>query len=318
MAKQQADRPPIPAAIAREVRQRCAFGCVVCGHPLYDYHHMLGWANVKEHVAKDITLLCSEHHTEHKKGLLPDEEIARYDTDPCNRVVGRSRYLQLHYSSRDCIIHLGQTRFGFPPGQDLVVPLVVDELGLIAMRIEDGHLLLSLNVFDEYNSPILTIQDNALAYAPSSWDVQFVGNTLTIRDEPRVIAFQVTFEPPASVTINRGTFLCNGVGLAIDGSNIVPFNCDLKSNVFLTIGEVVAPYGIVIGDRLRIQACGIFLGKVRRYSHSFSDLNTAMRKAVAESNAAREEAERRRQEMDEEFRRMMNSITIPETKPTAE
>src|SRR5207248_2332597 len=30
----------------REIRQRCGFGCVLCGRPLYTYEHMEGWARV--------------------------------------------------------------------------------------------------------------------------------------------------------------------------------------------------------------------------------------------------------------------------------
>jgi hypothetical protein len=29
----------IPDHVAREVRQRCGFGCVCCGSALYQYHH---------------------------------------------------------------------------------------------------------------------------------------------------------------------------------------------------------------------------------------------------------------------------------------
>ena len=64
-------RPAIPSGIQREVRQRCGFGCVICGMPLYEYEHMKEWAIVREHVADDITLLCDQHHREKTSGLLP-------------------------------------------------------------------------------------------------------------------------------------------------------------------------------------------------------------------------------------------------------
>ncbi len=40
-------RPKIPLPIQREVRQRCGFGCVICGLPLYDYDHIIGWAETE-------------------------------------------------------------------------------------------------------------------------------------------------------------------------------------------------------------------------------------------------------------------------------
>jgi hypothetical protein len=35
------DRPPIPLPVKRLVRQQCAFGCVLCGLPLYEYDHIV-------------------------------------------------------------------------------------------------------------------------------------------------------------------------------------------------------------------------------------------------------------------------------------
>ncbi len=65
----------IPLPIQREVRQRCGFGCVICGFPLYEYDHLKGWPNVQEHIASDITLLCDKHHREATSGLLPREKV---------------------------------------------------------------------------------------------------------------------------------------------------------------------------------------------------------------------------------------------------
>lgn len=72
----------IPLPIQREVRQRCGFGCVICGVPSYEYHHMKGWATVKEHVAEDITLLCDGHHREVTSGLLPEEKVSEANARP--------------------------------------------------------------------------------------------------------------------------------------------------------------------------------------------------------------------------------------------
>ncbi|WP_198036130.1 hypothetical protein [Salegentibacter sp. T436] len=76
MSKQ--DKPNsrnIPLPIQREVRQRCGFGCVICGLPLYEYEHMEEWAKVKRHDAEEITLLCDRHHREKTAGLLPKAVI---------------------------------------------------------------------------------------------------------------------------------------------------------------------------------------------------------------------------------------------------
>ena len=52
------DERNIPAEIKRQVRQRCGFGCIICGLPIYEYEHMEEWAKVKRHRTEEITLLC--------------------------------------------------------------------------------------------------------------------------------------------------------------------------------------------------------------------------------------------------------------------
>ena len=50
----------IPEAIKREVRQRCGFGCVICGFGFYDYEHFdPDFADAKFHDPNGMTLLCS-------------------------------------------------------------------------------------------------------------------------------------------------------------------------------------------------------------------------------------------------------------------
>lgn len=44
MNEEQPNSRNIPLPIQREVRQRCGFGCVICGMPLYEYEHMEEWA----------------------------------------------------------------------------------------------------------------------------------------------------------------------------------------------------------------------------------------------------------------------------------
>lgn len=74
----------IPAAIRQEVRERCGYGCVICGSALSEYHHMLGWENVRCHRASEITLLCPNHHWSETRGELSAEMIRSANRDPMN------------------------------------------------------------------------------------------------------------------------------------------------------------------------------------------------------------------------------------------
>ena len=97
MSANERNNRNIPRPIQREVRQRCGFGCVICGFPLYEYDHLKDWANVKEHIANDIILLCDRHHREVTSGLLPRRKVIEANKIPYNFKTGKSKPYVLHY-----------------------------------------------------------------------------------------------------------------------------------------------------------------------------------------------------------------------------
>ena len=103
----------IPLPTKRDIRRRCGFGCVFCGIPLYEYDHMLGWANTHTHVSEEITLLCDQHHREKTAGLLPIEVVREADANPFNLRSGSSKPYDLHFSGDSCEAILGSNTLTF-------------------------------------------------------------------------------------------------------------------------------------------------------------------------------------------------------------
>lgn len=223
----------IPLPIQREVRQRCGFGCVICGMPLYEYEHMAEWAQVKRHVASEITLLCDHHHREKTVGLLPKEVVEAANKNPFNLREGISKPYNLYFSGEKAEIEIGSNSFtcedqGYGTA---MVPISVDGIPLIGLVLTDGHLLLNLVIFNEFNFPVLHIKNNQLFYSTSPWDIQLVGKKLTIREAHRKILIEIEFFPPNKVIINKGRFLCNGVEILVKPTNIlITNNTTLISN----------------------------------------------------------------------------------------
>ncbi len=214
-----ADRPAIPAPIKRVVRQRCGFGCVLCGLPIYDYEHMAEWASTLQHDADEITLLCPTHHAEKSRGLRPVEQVRAANAAPFNFRTGASTPWTLHYAGSRCEAVIGGNHFSAATinGDQVLVPLMIDGEPLLLFRVEDGHLLLSLSVYDERNEPVLLIEDNALVLmVGAAWDFEFVASRLFIRNAPRTILIDVAFEPPQRVVVHRGFFMRNGVCVIVE------------------------------------------------------------------------------------------------------
>lgn len=221
-----ADPRKIPLPIQREVRQRCGFGCVICGLPLYEYDHLLGWAEVQRHVADEITLLCDTHHREKTSGLLPAEQIAESNASPFNLREGVSKPYDLHFSGSEAEVVLGGNVFRtqYEGYGTVLLPLAVDSIPLIGFILGDDHLLLNLNVFDEYNRQVLRIRNNELVYVPDSWDIELRGRTLTVREAARRILIDIQFEPPDRIVVTRGRLLCNGVEVLVRPDHILVTN----------------------------------------------------------------------------------------------
>jgi trigger factor len=242
----------IPAPIQRAVRQRCGFGCVICGLPLYEYDHLLGWANVQRHVADEITLLCDRHHRERTSGLLPHDAVVSADRMPLNLQKGVSTPYALHFAGNQPEITIGGNTFSstFSNNGGAICPIVIDRNALVAFRSVDDHLLLSLSLFDENNHLALQVIDNQLVQSTLPWDIQLVGKNLIVREAHRKILLDLHFDPPSRVAIPRGRLLFNGIELLVRPDRIeipnngmtVSGNRTINVSVGLMLGQP-APVG---------------------------------------------------------------------------
>ncbi|WP_205598534.1 hypothetical protein [Halomonas sp. NO4] len=194
--------------------------------PLYEYEHMEEWSQVQRHVADEITLLCDQHHREKTGGLLPKEVAREANNNPYNLKEGVSKPYNLYFSGREACVEIGGNSFtcedqGYGTA---MAPISVDGTPLVGLILADGHFLLNLIIFDEFNAPVLHIKNNQLFYSVAPWDIQLVGTTLTVREAHRKILIEIDFHPPGKVVINRGRFLRNGVEILVRPRNILITN----------------------------------------------------------------------------------------------
>lgn len=236
----------IPLPIQREVRQRCGFGCVICGLPLYEYEHMEEWAVVQRHVAEEITLLCDQHHREKTGGLLPKQMVREANANPFNLRKDCQKPYTFHFAGNHAEIELGSNTFtcenqGYNTS---FAPIVIDNLPLLGFVIADDHLLFNLVAFDEMNEKILHIKNNQLLYATMPWDIQLVGRKLTVREAHRKILIEIEFCPPNKVIINRGRFLLNGVEVLLSPERLMITN---NAMILSKVSAVNCPVGLRLG-----------------------------------------------------------------------
>jgi trigger factor len=194
--------------------------------PLYEYDHLVDWATAHRHIADEITLLCDQHHREKTSRLLTSGDVADANRTPHNRKQGVSKPYDLHYSGDYCEIIIGGNTFAMSDrgyGTPLI-PVSIDGMPLLAFLLGDGHLLLNLNLFDEFNRLIVQISDNELVQSVEPWDIQFVGRNLVIREARRHILVDITFDVPNRIVVNRGRFLLNGVEILVRPEGVFVVN----------------------------------------------------------------------------------------------
>jgi len=261
----------IPLPIQREVRKRCGFGCVICGFPLYEYDHMKEWANVHEHIAEDITILCPSHHHEVTVGLLPREKVQIANLKPYNLQTGCCSPLDLHFEGQSCEFSIGGNTFTSSIGEgDFAqsIPVLIDGVPLVGFVLQDNHLLLNVNLFDEFNQSILRIINNQLSYSVSPWDIKLVGRHLTIRERARELFIKMTFVPPNKVIMDQGRLLFNGVEILIYEDHILVTN----NNTLISGctahnchgGLIIGPNKESIGGFMNISNVSRYLGDNRK------------------------------------------------------
>ena len=245
------EREGIPLPIQREVRKKCGFGCIICGLPIYEYHHKVEWSIVEKHETENIVLLCSNHHQMVTNGLIPENDIIQAEKRPINLIKGESFNQPLFFNGETCAIWLGFNCFEVSLKNNInyLNALIVDGVSLISFQHENKQLLLNINQYDENNNCVLTILKNELVYSTLSWDIEFVGNVLTIRDKPGKFIIQIKFNPPNAVFIERGLFYYKGTKILIDNNGVsIETKKGLKFDCNFAFSEGLSN-GILIGNK---------------------------------------------------------------------
>jgi HNH endonuclease len=242
-------RPEITAAVKHAVRQRCGFGCVMCGLPIYHYDHVQDYAAVREHEENNLVLLCPNHHDDKTRHRLNMDALLEAKANPHNLKTGFTTPHAFYFGGTSPTVQLGPVTFTME--RDDFAPFVVDGLPLIGFRFEDGHPLLQLYVFDENNKLVLKIVDSELVHSVALWDFEFVGATLTLRPQKGEIMLAVRLAPNENlVEVSRGTLRYNKVEIEIWPEGVVVLNgpygfgggLNIHGRTWMTLGRHAARY----------------------------------------------------------------------------
>jgi len=208
----------IPDPIAREVRQRCGFGCVIDGAAIYDYEHFdPEFKDARAHDAEGITLLCMQCNQKKRRGLLSEATVRAANANPrCKQVGFASETFDI--GPQQLIVEIASNRF-----ENCDQLIRVRTTPILSVRPPETAMQpyrLSGLFADETGATTLTIKDNVWTVGADNWDIECEGPLITVRRGPGDIALILRAAPPDRVVVEQLNMQCNGIYLRGDRNRL--------------------------------------------------------------------------------------------------
>jgi hypothetical protein len=229
----------IDAATKRTVRQRCGFGCVICGCAIVQYHHFdPPFCDAESHDPTGITLLCGKCHDRAERGIIDVVTLSAANAAPRCEQTGHAKDLLFIGDSTIPV------RFGSSRVRASTVLMYDNRVVMGFSEPEHVGAPLRLNaVFtDENGNEVLRVVDNEWQVGINRYDIRTNKDILTVRDAPGDIIFEMSLAAETEICIRR--LRTNFLGFSIiadEGS----FSLITPSGIQLNhAGDVVADIGI--------------------------------------------------------------------------
>jgi hypothetical protein len=110
-------------------------------------------------------------------------------------------------------------------------PLVIDGLGVITLSRDGENLLLSFLMMDNKDIVSCAIVENELRVFPTAWDIEYDGHTVIIRNGPRDIILEMTFEQSKSVLTEPSKIIISRMKLHVT-RGIIEVQRDGKMRIY--------------------------------------------------------------------------------------
>ncbi len=191
----------IPEKIRREVRQRCGFGCVICGGGIVQYEHVEPlFVDALEHKAECIALLCPGCHANVTSNFWSKQKVKDAMLKPESLQKGFAGH-GFDFGGSSPVINIGGLTFS--NCNQIIRVFSRDILRVDPPEAEGGAYRVSAVFFDDEGKGTVTIKENEWIASSSSWDVEVGGGSITVRNKPRNIVMRLNSNPPYGFSIDR-------------------------------------------------------------------------------------------------------------------
>ncbi|PLX71713.1 MAG: hypothetical protein C0602_00500 [Denitrovibrio sp.] len=236
----------IPSGVKREVRQRCGFGCVVCGNAFIEYEHMdPEFKDAVKHDAMCITLLCPTCHGLVSSKFWSKQKIIECDKYPFCKNSNTARSVLSSFSESPTVVFAGIEI------RNCKSLINVNDVSILSIKEpEEGSNVYRLSgIFhNSAGNKSLVIVDNEWMINNDNCDVDVSGGCITIREGLRRISLKICIEENNRLVVENIDMSIDGVVLKGGRDELELSINGVKNNIF--------------GGRIENCMCGISLRSV--------------------------------------------------------
>lgn len=194
-----------PASVRRQLRKEANFGCVICGAPVIEYHHIIPYSEEEHHDPDQMVVLCRNHHAEAGPDAeaITADQLHKHKENPHNSE--RVEY-DFYFESNTPFMRFGGNFFQLKDENRMTILRIADQ-PLLEVTYENDMLQFSALLFDDAGSPIAKLNQNEWwAEADGVWDLEYRNNQFTIWHQRREIGLKVEYDSDTDLISMRGSF----------------------------------------------------------------------------------------------------------------
>lgn len=205
----------IPSDVKRAIRQRCGFGCVICGSGIIQYEHVdPEYQDALVHDPQKMALLCPQCHAKVTTGFWSKQKVLEAMVRPLCKKQG--------YSKEVFDVGHGHPalQFGGVLLRNCPIPIQVGGAPLFKVEPpeEEGAPFRLSGLFSDSSGKVsLQIIENEWLASSSNWDVEVSGGSITIREAKGSIHLKLIAKPPDTIVVDRLNMFLNGLTFEANG-----------------------------------------------------------------------------------------------------
>jgi SEC-C motif len=199
----------------RLLRQEAGFGCVCCGNAICTYEHISPeFANAQTHDVIAMAYICHQCHGKVTRGHLSKDTILRAKASPKSKQEGFS------FEAFDVGSNSPKVHFGPMSSQECESIIKINGRSVFSIggpEEEGGPFRLNAEIRGKDGVTVFSIVDNEWQVRADNWDVEVVGNRITVRSGSRDVAFCLRTDPSVAVYVERMDLMIEGNRIYCDG-----------------------------------------------------------------------------------------------------